>query len=215
MISKKEEAIYNSFLYASRSAKNQPVRLRQNFDNLPDKDVICLKKLSLFLSKYTHINYSDFFIAPYKVYGADNHFDLSFFVTRKALKCYSIYCKEREAQDPDSDDAIENVKRCLAFIFDYCKRNSLTIDKYKRLINGTTPIVLQHLRDHNINFYILHSLEVDAIIKQVEPVIVNFIVNDFWTTYSRTRTKLANSKILKLKIRKGLQLIEDKLLTSN
>ena len=34
MITEKEKHIYNSFLYASRKAKNKPVRLRQNFDSL-------------------------------------------------------------------------------------------------------------------------------------------------------------------------------------
>ena len=85
MINEKEKSIYNSFLYASRKAKNKPVRLRQNFDNLESKDEVALKKLNLLLSKYTHINYSDFFIAPYKVYGSDNYFDLTFFNLVAAL----------------------------------------------------------------------------------------------------------------------------------
>ena len=116
MINEKEKSIYNSFLYASRKAKNKPVRLRQNFDNLESKDEVALKKLNLLLSKYTHINYSDFFIAPYKVYGSDNYFDLTFFNTRRAIKCYSMYCKDKQVQDPDSEESINTLKECLKFI---------------------------------------------------------------------------------------------------
>ena len=56
MITEKEKSIYNSYLYASRKAKNKPVRLRQNFDGLESKDEVALKKLNLLLSKYNHIN---------------------------------------------------------------------------------------------------------------------------------------------------------------
>tara|TARA_R110002094_G_scaffold184208_1_gene161175 strand:- start:100 stop:258 length:159 start_codon:yes stop_codon:yes gene_type:complete len=51
MISKKEEAIYNSYLYASRSAKNKPTRFRKDFSKLKDEDFVAVKKLSLFLNK--------------------------------------------------------------------------------------------------------------------------------------------------------------------
>ena len=139
MITEKEKSIYNSYLYASRKAKNKPVRLRQNFDNLESKDEVSLKKLNLLLSKYNHINYSDFFIAPYKVYGPDNYFDLSFFNTRKAIKCYSLYCRDKEVQNPDSDECISTLKECLKFIYDYCEEEKITLAQYKNYSNVDTP----------------------------------------------------------------------------
>ena len=212
MISKTEESIYNSHLYTSRSVKNKPVRLRNNFDNLSEKDVVCLKKLSRFFSSYRNINYTDWFTAPYKVYTEDDqYFDLHFFTTRKALKCYTMYMKQRETQDPDSDETINHIKECLSFVYSYCRDNNLTLEQYKVSVSGNMPTVLMHLKEHKITFYMLHLLEVDAIIKSVETAVLNFIVSDFWNIFSQTKIKFVNSKLLKQKARKGKQLIQSKL----
>jgi len=221
MITKKEKHIYNSFLYASRKAKDKPVRLRQNFDNIESKDQVSLKKLNLLLSKYTHINYSDFFIAPYKVYGSDNYFDLSFFNTRKAIKCYSIYCKDKETQNPDSEDTINVLKECLKFIYNYCDNKKITLQEYKTYIPGVasdllpdsaTPEVFWHLKNHHINFYTLHALDMDTAVKNKDIEIFNWFIPDFTDLYSKTRVKFLSSKSLKEKAKKGLKIIEQKLL---
>lgn len=215
MISKKEESIYNSHLYISRQVKNKPVRLRSNFDKLSDKDVICLKKLSKFFNNYRNINYSDWFISPYKVYGADDYFDLQFFTTRKALKCYTMYMKQRETQNPDSEETINCIKEGLSFIYRYCIEHNLTLEQYKVSVTGNMPTILTHLKEHRITFYMLHLLEVDVIIKSVETAILNFIVSDFWNIYSQTKIKFVNSKQLKQKARKGKQIIATKLVANN
>jgi len=221
MITEKEKHIYNSFLYASRKAKNKPVRLRQNFDNIKSKDEVALKKLNLLLSKYTHINYSDFFIAPYKVYGPDDYFDLSFFNTRRAIKCYSMYCKDKESQNPDSEDSINTLKECLKFIYNYCNDKKITLVKYKTYIPGSTPDlfpnsalpeVFWHLKNHHINFYTLHSLDMDSYVRGSDTEIFNWFIPDFTDLYSKTRTKFLSSNSLKEKAKKGLKIIEQKLL---
>lgn len=211
MITKKEEAIYNSYLYASRSAQDKPTKFRRNFDNMSDKDVVCLKKLSLFFDKYRNISYSDWFASPYKVYNAFEYFDLHFFTTRKALKCYTMYMRDRELNSPDSEESIELLKTCLSFIYNYCKDNSITVDEYKRMQEDKLPLILLHLKEHKLNFYMLHALEADAIIKSVETSILNFIVKDFWTIFSQTRTALISSRILKEKAKKGIEIINKKL----
>ena len=213
MISKKEEQIYNSHLYTSRSAQNKPTRFRSNFKNLPDKDAIYLKKLSKFFYNYKHINLQDWFIAPYKVYSGsgDYYYDLHFYTTRKALKCYTMYMKQQETEDPDSDDVSARMKECLAFVYRYCVENNLTLEQYKESKVSNLPTVVVHLKEHKINFYMLHLLEVDAIIKTVETAILNFIVGDFWTTFSQTRIKFANSNYLKQKTRKVKKQIQQKL----
>ena len=213
MISKIEEQIYNSHLYTSRSVYNKPVRLRNNFDSLPDKDVVSLKKLSKFFNNYRHISYNDWFIAPYKVYdGCEHYFDLHYFTTRKALKCYTTYIKQKETQDPDSDQTIQQMKEGLAFVYSYCKDNNLTLNEYKQSFDGNMPTILMHLKKHKITFYMLHLLEVDAIIKSVETQVLNFIVSDFWNVYSQTRIKFANSKKLKHKTRQAKEKITKKLI---
>jgi hypothetical protein len=221
MINEKEKSIYNSFLYASRKAKNKPVRLRQNFDNIESKDEVALKKLNLLLSKYNHINYSDFFIAPYKVYGPDDYFDLSFFNTRRAIKCYSMYCKDRETQNPDSEDTINMLKECLKFIYSYCHDKKITLEEYKTYItvtapdlspNSATPEVFWHLKNHHINFYTLHALDMDAAVKSKDTEIFDWLISDFTDLYSKTRVKFISSKSLKEKAKKGFEIIEQKLL---
>ena len=221
MINEKEKSIYNSFLYASRKAKNKPVRLRQNFDNIESKDEVALKKLNLLLSKYSHINYSDFFIAPYKVYGPDDYFDLSFFNTIKAIKCYSIYCKEKEVQDPDSEECINTLKECLKFIYNYCYDQKITLEEYKTYVPGTgvkisrkgaTAEIFWHLKNHKINFYILHAFDMDAAVKIKDKEIFDWLIKDFTDLYSKTRVKFISSKSLKHKAKKGLKIIEQNLL---
>jgi hypothetical protein len=212
MISKKEEQIYNSHLYTSRSVKNKPTRFRNNFDNLADKDVVYLKKLSKFFYNYKHINLQDWFMAPYKIYTGENeYYDLHFYTTRKALKCYTMYIKQQETEDPDSDDVSKRMKECLAFVYRYCVENNMTLDQYKQSRIENLPTIVVHLKEHKINFYTLHLLEVDAIIKTVETAILNFIVGDFWNTFSQTRVKFANSNYLKQKTRKAKKQIQQKL----
>lgn len=213
MITEKEKHIYNSFLYASRKAKNKPVRLRQNFENLQSEHGVALKKLSQLLSKYTHINYSDFFIAPYKVYGADNYFDLTFFNTRKAIKCYTLYCKDKQIQDPDSEESVETLRECLKFIFNFCIDQKITLSTYKNFIEegGALPLIFTHLKNHKINFYTLHSLDMDPVVKRQDDVLT-WVISDFFDLYNKTRVKFISSKLLKEKAKKGIKIIEQKLL---
>tara|TARA_R100001509_G_scaffold160710_1_gene128862 strand:- start:628 stop:1281 length:654 start_codon:yes stop_codon:yes gene_type:complete len=213
MITEKEKHIYNSFLYASRKAKNKPVRLRQNFENLQSEHEVALKKLSQLLSKYTHINYSDFFIAPYKVYGADNYFDLTFFNTRKAIKCYTLYCKDKQIQDPDSEESVETLRECLKFIFNFCIDQKITLSTYKNFIEegGALPLIFTHLKNHKINFYTLHSLDMDPVVKRQDDVLT-WVISDFFDLYNKTRVKFISSKLLKEKAKKGIKIIEQKLL---
>jgi hypothetical protein len=211
-ITEKEKLIYNSFLIASRTVKSKPFKLRQDFSKIDSTTEVVLKKLSLFFTHNSSITPTDFFIAPYKCYGSDNYFDLQFFTTRKAIKCYSIYCKQRETQSPDSEEAIEHAKKCCSFIYRFCKENNLTLSEYKALINGSTPIVLQHLRDHKINFSTIHGLGVDRILNQVEPELLDFYIKDFHKLINETRILFQRSSRLKKVIREGLKIIEDNLL---
>ena len=221
MITEKEKSIYNTHLYTSRKAKNKPVRLRQNFDNIESKDEVALKKLNLLLSKYSHINYSDFFIAPYKIYGSDNYFDLTFFNTRKAIKCYSLYCKDKEVQNPDSKESIDTLKKCLKFIYNYCYDKKITLTQYTTYIpevgvevsqEGATPEIFWHLKDHKINFYTLHAFDMDGVVKKQDKEIFDWVIKDFTELYSKTRVKFISSKSLKYKAKKGLKIIQQKLL---
>lgn len=211
-ITAKERSIYNSFLIASRTAKNKPFKLRQDFTKIDPTTELTLKKLSLFFTENSSITPTDFFIAPYKCYGPESYFDIQFFTTRKAIKCFSLYCKQRETQDPDNIETVEYAKKCCSFIYKFCTENKITLSEYKTLINGTTPIILQHLRDHKINFYTIHGLNVDRVINQVESELLDFFIKDFHKTINETRMLFQQSKRLKVVIREAFKIIEERLL---
>ena len=211
MISKKEEAIYNSYLYASRSAKNKPTRFRKDFSKLKDEDFVAVKKLSLFFNKHSNINYHDWFIAPFKVYSKDDFYDLRFYNTRKALKCYTVYMKEKEVTDPDSNDSIEALKGGLKFVVGFCNTHKLTLPQYITHITGNMPNFLLHLQEHKLNYYLLHALNVDSVVKTVESSGLNFLVQDFFNIFSQTRTKFYSSTVLKVKAKNGVKIISDTL----
>lgn len=208
----KEQNIYNSYLIASRSIKNKPFKIRRDFDAIDNQIYVTLKKLGIFFDKNSNIKQIDFFTAPFDYYGADNYFDLHFFLTPKAIKCYSLYKKKKETQDPDNEDTITSCKQCCSFIFKYCKENNLTLHDYTNSINGTTPLILQHLRDHKINFYTLHGLQYDRVIRQVEPDLLEFFISNFQTLLNDTRINFQRSIRLKNVIRESFSIIEKQLL---
>jgi hypothetical protein len=80
------------------------------------------------------------------------------------------------------------------------------------MINGTTPLVLQHLHDHNINFYTLHGLQSDKTLRQVESDLLEFFVTDFEKLLNETRINFQRSIKLKVIVREALSIIENKLL---
>ena len=55
MVTEREKDIYNSYLYATRSAKGKPTRFRKDFSKLKDEDYVALKKLSAFFVKHNHV----------------------------------------------------------------------------------------------------------------------------------------------------------------
>ena len=211
-LTEKEKSIYNFYLIASRTIQNKPFKLRQDFNSIDSQVYTTLKKLGIFFQKYNNIKQVDFFTAPFSYYGLDNFFDIHFFLTSKAVKCYSLYIKKKETQDPDNDDTISNTKNCCVFIYKYCKENNLTLHEYKNMINGTTPLVLQHLHDHNINFYTLHGLQNDKTLRQVESDLLEFFVTDFEKLLNETRINFQRSIKLKVIVREALSIIENKLL---
>jgi hypothetical protein len=207
-----EKQIYNSYLIASRTAKNKPFKLRQDFTKVDDKTFILLKKLASLFENNRSVNITDYFKAPYSYYGSDEYFDLQYFTSPKAIKCYTMYKRKLETTSPDSEENITRCKQCCTFILRYCTDNNLLLSEYKSINNGTTPLVLQHLRDHSINFYVIHGLECDKIIRQVEPDLLEFFITDFNTILNDTRINFQRSEKLKNVIRRSFQLIEENLL---
>ena len=71
----------------------------------------------------------------------------------------------------------------------------MTLKDYPLYIEGNLPCIIDHLKNHNINMYALHSLDVTKI--GVETRILDFIFSDFWSTFQKTKNKFYLSKKMK------------------
>jgi hypothetical protein len=211
MITDFEKLIYNNFLAARKKIKKQPFKLRQDFTKLDQTTILQLKKLESFFKNNKYVNMEMFFTSPYVVYSADEFFDLQFFLTRKALTCFTLYCKQLETLEADTEENIEKVKESLKFIYKYCVDNNLTLTDYNNLIIGQMPGVLSHLKEFKINFYILHGLN-NKQFQQVEKDLLEFIIPNFFKTYYITQQNYIKSIKLKKFFKGSLEIIEKQLL---
>lgn len=211
MLTDQDKFVYNSYLVATKTNQNKPFKLRKNFDKLEDSVYIQLKKLSSFFDRNKNINLSDFFKAPYAIYGKENYFSIDFYNTRKAIKCYSIYIKQKQRSNPDSESIINECKECCKFIYEFCKLNKITLFEYTNLFVESTPKVIQHLKEHKINFYMLHALKADKIISRVEYDLLDFLIPDFNILLRDTRVNYLRSTKLKTLLEKALISIEQQL----
>ena len=98
-----EKHIYNSYLRISRSRQNKPFKLRKDFSKFEDdKNYKYVVKLNNILSRNKSIQLEDFLSAPYEIYG-DDHFDLKFYTTQRAINVYVTYTKKRMSDDIDNE----------------------------------------------------------------------------------------------------------------
>jgi hypothetical protein len=210
-LSEFEKRIYNSYNIAYRKANTKPFKVRKDFTDLDATTALVLRKLSSFFERNSSINIDEFFIAPYKVYNTTDYTPIDFFLNRKALKCYTTYVKSREKEDPDSDEVIARCKEACSFVYRYCKINNITLDQYKSMIVGTMPIVIQHLKDHSVNFYILHALDCNKNLRSVGQELLDFLIPDFNIINNETRINYCKSTKLKHTLSKALDIIKQQL----
>jgi hypothetical protein len=194
MVSENQQRIYNSHLAISRKVQNKPFRLRKKFDDLEEEKKQILNKLSRFFETYPHIDIDIFFIAPHKIWQDESHFPLEFYTTQRAIKAYSQYVKAMEVEDPDSDQSMERLKKSFKFLYGFCKEKGLTFDDYGSYVEGNLPCWSEHLKNHEINFYTLHSL---ALKINIENRILDFMFGDFHQTHQHTKNKFYTSKKMK------------------
>lgn len=208
MISQLEKDIYNKHLAISRSSQGKPFKLRKDFSNLSEDKIIILGKLKKFFMNYPNVSIDYFFEAPYKIYEDSDYKDLEFYTTQKAKKIYSEYMKLMYRENPDDDSAIERIKQSYKFLYSFCKERGLTFETYPSYSEGNLPIYVEHLKNHKINFYTLHSLGVNV---NLEKRLLDFIFSDFYKTYRETKNKFYNSKRMKQISKKAKETLNQKL----
>lgn len=150
-ISEKQKAIYNCYLKFSR--KGQPYNIRKNFDDINDDLKINLYKLENFFNKFKHINLNFFFESFSFVYPDEKYPPISFFTTRKAIKCYSLYKEYKENTSPDSQ--IDEIKKSIIHIGSFCLREKILFDSYINHKTLCMPTWVKDYKECKINIYSL------------------------------------------------------------
>jgi hypothetical protein len=196
-LSVEQQRIYNDHLAISRSMRDKPFKIRKNFDNFDTDKQIYLEKLSKFFNSYKNIDIKEYFSAPYKLYEDVEYFDLEYFTSQKAKKDYSQYMKQIELMSPDSDDSLRRLINGFKFISKFCKEKNLTLEEYMSFSEKNIPSVLEHLKNHDINFYVIHALGITKF--DIENRILEFMFNGFWKTFQKTKNMFyASNKMKKL-----------------
>jgi hypothetical protein len=214
MINETQKYIYNTFLRTSRSSNNKPFKYRKNFDSVDPTTELILKKLSSLFKSHPSLVVEEFFQAPYKLYKDQTFFDLQFFVTQRAIKCYTEYIKLRDSLKADDEEMVDNCKKTCIFLYNYCKDSNITLKEYREAKDGMLPLAITHLKTHRINFYTLHALDIKHLVDPTLIEVYDLMFENFSNTYHKTYSNFIKSTRLKVVLREALSIIEKKLLIS-
>ena len=153
------EQVYNTYLSVSRGHMNKPWKARKDFegfDKTPD-GILCTR-LDMFFKRFPQINVKDFLLAPYVIYKDEEHFPLNFYLTQKAIACYSLLQKQRAEELPDTDGHIKHILESLKHIASICVNEKITLQQYCNSKDGYTWRCLEDYRNKYLNLYVLLSL---------------------------------------------------------
>lgn len=208
MISEKQQLIYNIYLKYFRNGK--PYKPRKNFENITNDQLLYLNKLELFFDYFKEININYYFEAPYKVLDKNGVFDLKFYLTQKAKKCYTSYINEKRINKEISYD---DIKKDLSFIYNFCKEHNITIFDYINYKYDDSPYFafFQHLKNNNVNIFTLFGFtEFENNIYNTSSEYKDYMFNNLDEIISANRIKFYSSKYKEL-IKKSLNILNEKI----
>lgn len=189
-----EQNIYNTFLKVSRAGKG--FRYRKNFDNISDEKYTYIKKISHILNNKKIDPYM-FFTAPYEMY-AEQYVDLKFYTTFGAISSYKKYLETLQLTKPDDSYNIRQLRNSFKHIYQECIDNNLSNSKdYLTLQKGLYPQYILDLKDDNICYYSLLSLDLCERNINLEKKTVEFVCKNFYNLLSSLRSRFVFSKKIK------------------
>lgn len=208
-----EKNCYNTYLRVSRSSRNEPFKLRKDFDGFEkDPKYDYVKRLLAFFNKYNQIDIETFFKAPYIIYKDETHFSLDYFLTQKAIKAYHLYNIYLQNLHPDTNEQLEFIKKTLKFIYNYCKQEKIKIDDYITYKESDSLIYswVLHLKEHKTCVYVLFYFSnfqyiLYNIPKDEQELFLNEIVN----SYATFKMRYNDSKYAKSFIIQGLEKLKN------
>jgi hypothetical protein len=197
-----EKQIYNTYITITRRIQNKPSRKREDFTNFElDSKYISVKRLATLFTKHKEINIQLYFEAPYKIYKDATFFDLNYYASPRAIKAYTLYKKEIENSDPDL--FIEDVKKSLLFLANFCVANSIQLTDYISTTNGAIPQWVEHIKLGTINPYCL--MELTGLYASLNTLTVEeqtLLLGSFGTNFFQFRDRYNNSRKLKITLQK-------------
>jgi hypothetical protein len=213
-----EQRIFNKHLAISRSLRNKPFKLRQNFDNFDqDPKYTFIKRLAIFFTKYPEISMDAYFIAPYKIYKDVQYFDLSYFASPRAIKTYTIYKQQLLQESPDTQK--DDIKESLMFLVRYCLKNNIQLHDYITYKEKSIePMWTYHIKHNKINPYVLMVFpNIFQTIQNMPQDEREILLGRFGSNFLEYRTRYTNSTEIRPYLEKAffrLKLFVDKNLNS-
>lgn len=200
-----EKQIYNTYLATTRSRQNKPFKLRENFNDFKEtKEFVYVNRLKNFFNRYPHININQFFAAPYEIYPDTAHLDIQYYLTRPAIKAYSLYQKKIQEVSPDLQ--IEDIRKSFQFIGSFCLKHQLQLWDYVNYKTGCIYTWMMHYREHHINVYSLFEItDLTASLNVVSADERVLFTDDLQQTIIKFKTRYHNSTTAKHFVKAGTE----------
>jgi hypothetical protein len=203
-VTDREKQIYNTYLATTRSQQGKPFKLRKDFDDLKSQNLVT--RLTNFFNKYPHITPEDFFKAPYEIHPDTAHLDISYFLTRAAIKTYSLY--QQKIKDTSPDLQIEDIRKSLQFIGSFCLKNKILVEDYLNHKTGCIYSWMMHYREHYINIYSLFEMgDISSLLVKISNDEKKILVDDLQQTIGTYKGRYFKSSLTKKLVKEGTEKI--------
>jgi hypothetical protein len=184
-----------------------PYQPRKDFSNISPTIIGQLRKLNSFFCQFPHITVEDFFGAPRELHPDENCPPLQFFITRPAIRAYSLVMKKREDNSPEKQ--LDKIKESFHFIAMFCLKNRIQLDQYLSHKTKSMPTWMQHYREHHVNPYALLELgNIDRFRTMNEEELV-FWSGDFFDKIDTYKTRYFTSDRTKALVKEAVRKIKE------
>lgn len=211
-----QKRIYNHHLSTYKRYQQKPYTLRQKFDEFQEENpehYNALVKLESFFKNHQQVNRKLFFDAPYEIYEDCDYFDLAYYTTQKAIKCYTVYLKQLNTQSVDTPSQLQFIKDTLSLIKEYCIEHKITLVQYMSFKDGLTFAWASHIASNQTSFYVIlgfnyFNFNVFDHMFEMPDDERTMLLGNIVENYLIYKTKLDDSKSAKRLVIEGLKTIE-------
>ena len=204
-LTEKEKDIYNFYLKYSRHG--MPYTPRKDFTEINSSVIVYLKKLNIFFNKFPHIYPKDFFESPIILHPNEKYPTLDFFITRAAIKTYSLAIKKKQSESPENQ--LESIRESIHFIAMFCVKNNLTIEDYINHKSRNMPTWMEHYREHRVNPYVLIELSTFDKFKSLQEDEKKIWAGDFFDNLDAFKIRYHNSQKTKTFVREAFTKVKN------